>query len=305
MKVQLKKLIKELLPPFAFRAVQYLNNANATPPVVDEDISGLKEKFKLKLSEESIIIGNGPSLKHTLSNHLDFFQGKTVFCVNSFVESEYFEAIQPTFYVLADLIYWDRGCTPKRHAEYVEVVYRLLVQKVKKPMFLLLPIAARDWNWFQNMPKENPNITLAYFNNASISDSADVRHPLYLKNVAMPHVQTVLVAAVFFSLNLGFKKSYLVGADLSFTETIFVNKDNMVCIVDKHFYDKNDPAPIPFWSLPDESGIFKMDELLLAFSLMFKGFLELEAYAKFLNVKVYNASHKSYIDAFERYDLET
>lgn len=83
-----------------------------------------------------------------------------------------------------------------------------------------------------------------------------------------------------------------------------MNKRNIVCFSDTHFYDDEKSEEVPFWKNEEETVPFKMDEIFQAFSLMFKGFQELEEYSKFLNSKIYNASHKSYIDAFERYDIE-
>lgn len=113
-----------------------------------------------------------------------------------------------------------------------------------------------------------------------------------------------MVASIFLSLNLGHKTNYIVGADMSLHENVFVNKNNVVCNYDRHFYDKDAPVAIPFYKIEDGSEVFKMDELFLAFSKMFKGFWELEEYADYLNAKIYNASHQSYIDSFERFDLE-
>jgi hypothetical protein len=55
----------------------------------------------------------------------------------------------------------------------------------------------------------------------------------------------------------------------------------------------------------EETEVFKMHEFLKNLSGMFAGYIELENYAKYLGAKVYNASGKSYIDAFERYEISS
>jgi hypothetical protein len=46
--------------------------------------------------------------------------------------------------------------------------------------------------------------------------------------------------------------------------------------------------------------VFKMHEFLQALAITFEGYFFLEDYARFMRSKIYNASKKSYIDAFER-----
>ena len=303
MKIIIKIIIKELVPNIILRGLRYLIHSKSNATLINEDISNLKDKYNLLLTRESVIIGNGPSLMHTLTNHLSFFNNKTIFCVNNFVASEYLEIIKPTFYVLADPAYWCKNCSPAL-LEHINNTYEQLKIKVKWQMFLLLPAAARGCNYFINLPIENENIILAYYNSNGSEESLEKAHVLYKNNKAMPPPQTVLISAIFLSLNLGFKTNYLVGADLSLHENIFVNKSNVVCFYDRHFYDNVEQIAVPFWKNDDIGDPFKMDETFLAFSRMFKGFWELEEYSKYLNAKIYNASHISYIDAFERYDLE-
>lgn len=46
-----------------------------------------------------------------------------------------------------------------------------------------------------------------------------------------------------------------------------------------------------------------MHELFAPLSRKFEGYIILEDYSKYLAAKVYNATSKSYIDAFERYKI--
>ena len=45
--------------------------------------------------EKCVVIGNGPSLAEALSEHPEFFEGKTNICVNEFAFSEAFEKVRP------------------------------------------------------------------------------------------------------------------------------------------------------------------------------------------------------------------
>ena len=50
--------------------------------------------------------------------------------------------------------------------------------------------------------------------------------------------------------------------------------------------------------------VFKMHEFLDALSITFRGYFILKDYADYLGAKIYNCSKKSYIDAFERCNLD-
>lgn len=268
------------------------------------DILELKKKYETDFAKESIIIGNGPSLKLFLENHINFIERKTIFCINSFATSIYFELIKPTFYVFADPNYWNKNCSESLSKEH-DAIYQIFKNCVTWKMIILLPTNAKKWNWFIDLPQTNNNIEIAYYG-VEPAINHENRFLEYKENKAAPPFQTVLVAAIFLSLNLGFKTQYLVGADLSLHETVFVDDENVVCNTENHFYEeKVHKHSKPFWKNSENTVAFKMDELFLAFSIMFKGFRELEAYSKYLNSKIYNASNKSYIDSFERYDLKT
>ena len=109
-----------------------------------------------------------------------------------------------------------------------------------------------------------------------------------------------MVAAIFLAINLGYARIYLHGADHSWHEDLVLNEENIVCIKDRHFYDKGEVALTP-WRIGDKNGTtWKMHEILMALSKKFQGYHVLAEYASYRKAKIYNASKKTYIDAFER-----
>ena len=121
---------------------------------------------------------------------------------------------------------------------------------------------------------------------------------LYKKYLGMPVIQNVLVGCVYLALNIGFKKIYLLGADHSWHEHIVVDDNNVLCIQDSYNSFAAGPKLSPM--LHPDGKSFKVDELFLALSKMFKAHVILEGYSKTLGAKIYNVSSKSYIDAYER-----
>lgn len=260
------------------------------------------KKIKIEKFDELIIIGNGPSLTESFKENINFFSGKSIACVNEFAISEYFGIVKPDFYIFFDSAYWSKN--PSSEIRYTnEQVYQLFKEKVSWPMTIIIPLLAKQWNWFMDLPKLNKNIKICYVNWTRVECSKSLRNFLYSKNLAMPRIVNVLINALILGINMGYKKIFLVGADHSWHETIFLGKDNVVYWKSEQFYSKNSLSLKPAFKDPEETKKYKMHELLHVLSLTFEGHQQVAEYAEFAGAKIYNVSKKSYIDAYERYYL--
>jgi hypothetical protein len=283
----------------------FLNCCSFLKVIVKADflIANLKQ-LKNKNFDDCVIVGTGPSFKEVLDQKIDFLKGKSIFCVNEFVVSEYFGVIKPDFYLLYDPIYWDRR--PSDHVRtMIEKDLRIFKENVSWPITLIMPASAKRWNWFSTLPKLNKNIQLCYVNTTWVHPdcSRGLRNFLYKMNLAAPRAQTVLIGATFLAINMGYKKIFLTGADHSWHENIVLGQDNVLCVKVEHFYAEDDLPLRPFYSNPEETETFKTHELFKALSLIFQGHHEVAQYAKFVGASVYNASKKTFIDAYERVSL--
>jgi hypothetical protein len=127
---------------------------------------------------------------------------------------------------------------------------------------------------------------------------------VYRLNLGAPILQNTLIAGIFFALNMGFRKIYIFGADHSWLEETVMRNDNVLCIRQGyHFFDRDDQELVPNRK-SNQGEVFKMHEFLKALSITFEGYIFLEDYALRIGAKVYNASSKSYIDAFERIKIK-
>ena len=142
-----------------------------------------------------------------------------------------------------------------------------------------------------------------YYNCLAVDGFDKFKNFCYKCNLASPHIQNVLVAALYLSINIGFKKIYLVGADHSWMQNVFVNKRNVLLTSDEHFYDKESTNAKPWYKDAAQTDTFKMHEIMLAMYKTFSGYYVLKEYAKLFNANIYNCSEISYIDAFERRKL--
>jgi hypothetical protein len=104
-------------------------------------------------------------------------------------------------------------------------------------------------------------------------------------------------------LNGGFRKIFVVGVDHSWHENLTVGTDNTLYWRYDHFFDSAQQPLRPVYANPQETRVFRMHEILEALSHMFRAYVELEVYSRTLGARIYNASEKSYIDAFERMPL--
>ena len=60
----------------------------------------------LTTKTRAIILCNGPSLTKDMQKIQNRSNGADLYCVNSFATTEYFKKLKPSFYVLADPMFW-------------------------------------------------------------------------------------------------------------------------------------------------------------------------------------------------------
>ena len=283
-------IIKKLI---LFFIKKKINNINR----VDSKINNHLKKIILPYGE-SIIIGNGPSLNDFFYKNKSFLIEKNLFCVNSFINTDFFLDVKPGFCILVDPYYW-RKTTPSNIIAEFNIANQTLKYNVDWSITLILPEDAKLWNWFIDVPSINKNVNIIYFKNINIGlDDSDDNFSFYKEFEKFPHFQNVLVAALFFSLNFGSKINYLIGADMDLHLCTKVNFKNELCYLPSHFY-KDDIKSMPMFK-DNGIDIFKISEYFNALSLMFRGFEVIETYSKYLNAKVFNLTQTSYIDSFER-----
>lgn len=257
-------------------------------------------KFKIdkytKQNEQCIFMGNGPSLKDLLEKNLDFIRNKDIFVSNDFAKTKEFSIVKPNNYVIADPAYFINQVS-KDINDRVELVYKSLNNV--------------DWNITIYVPHKyqkvitckikNNNIIIKSFNHTPIKGYRFLEFILFKYRLGMPIVQNVLVAILTIAINLKYEKIFLWGAEHSWMKYIVINSKNQVCVEDHHFYscNKTQNEPKVLWYNKDNT-ITNMEEILIAFSLMFKSYYVIDKYAKKNNVKIINQTYGSLIDAFER-----
>jgi len=280
----------------------YKNTAQFFTKLINTKISIIKILFRSKFgtkmpkatSNSCIVLGNGSSLNESIKNHPNFFKKHTLVCVNSFSVTDIYSELKPSYYVMLDPGFWFGDNAT------VNNTISCIKERTKWPMVLFLPHLAKKSTRIKEV-ESNTNITVHYFNYTVFKGFDSIAYWFYKKNMAMSQSQNVLVAALFLSINLGFKEIYLLGADHNWHHDLIVDDNNVPCLKHIHFYEQAEQLKhIPFYKGAHTKELFRMDEIFGVWSKTFYGYHAINQYAQHVNSIIYNASETSAIDAFKR-----
>lgn len=251
--------------------------------------------------QDIIILGNGPSLRENFKNNMETLKERDTFAVNKFCLTPEFSCVKPKFYLLIDPAFYTNRNTSSKFINLQKQISEALIQKVDWDMTLFIPAGTDMKDDWTDLSIQNKNIKIIYINSNDAIGFRSIVFKLYKYNLAMPAAQNVLVGAIFLSLNMGYRNIYLLGADHSWTEDLRVNSKNQLYIYNKHYYGQEHTI---FYKGIEQKEIWKMHEILFAWSRTFMSYFILRDYAKKVNAHIYNLTEDSYIDAFQKAKFE-
>lgn len=246
------------------------------------------------------VLMNGPSLNGVLES-LECNLNNDYLVVNMFAFSPFFQKIKPSKYVLADDAFWK-----ETNLLFDEVAQRRqllidVIREVSWAMTIFIPYQGYKTGYLQNELASNHNISFKSFSMNVFSGFEGLRDFCYKKNIAMPLAQNVAVAALYLSLQAGYKKIRLYGADFSWTETLCVREDNIICQRDIHFYEDGEKVTLsPVLAVKGKP--YRMHDYLHDLMNMFHSCWDIRLYADSIDAEIINMSTHSFIDAFKRKD---
>jgi hypothetical protein len=256
-----------------------------------------------RTNKSCIILGNGPSLTQSIQKYKDELAHFDLICVNNFVISDYFVQLKPNFYLLAAPLYFlPDNKISKTYIDIRNTVFQSLKEKTTWELNLMVPFMAKNSSYFHEMCISNKNIKPLYFNQTPVEGNNLLTDFLFRKGLGMPRPHNVLIPAIMNGIYLNYKKIYILGADHSWLPEISVNSKNEALVNQKHFYDENESEPQKM-----EDYIVrprKLHEIIHKFYLTFRGYWEIDNFAKKNNIEIYNASETSMIDAFQRKQIK-
>ncbi len=240
--------------------------------------------------ESIIIMGNGPSLADTISDHRDILLSHPLLAVNFAANTPEFFFLKPCYYVLADPYFFNTTDNPnlKKLTDNIS--------RIDWEMTLFLPASTRK----ANIKLGNSHVTVKYFNPVGIEGFKCLENFVFSKGLGMPRPRNVLIPSIMIAIALGYKNIYITGADHSWTRTLSVNENNEVVSIQPHFYkdDEKEESRVKTEYLK-----YPLHQIIYSFYVAFKSYFTIERYARHRNVMIYNATPGSFIDAFERKQL--
>ncbi len=246
---------------------------------------------------ECNILANGPSLNESVNKHKDYILRKVNFAVNFFAISSLYSQIKPSYYVMVAPEFWIETSPTQRQEDMRQNLFNTLAEQTSWEMNLFLPSQASKSKLIQEKLGNHKFIRIFYFNVTPIEGFRSFRNTFFKYKLGMPRPYNVLIPSIYLALTLRFKKIYLFGADHSWHEEIKVDDTNDVTVNHQHFYDK-DKQQLPMYKLDGKE--YHIHDIFNKLHLAFKGYFILKEYAENIGAKIYNASLRSYIDAFEK-----
>lgn len=257
-----------------------------------------------KTSEKPcLILGNGPSLNDTLAeNSAEVLQSFDLMAVNAAAEQHTYTELKPNLYVLNAVSYFqndedlsDFYISAKRS------LFKALLEKTTWNLLLIVPFRAKKSLEFQSILSQNKNLKACYFNQTPIEGLNFYSNLLFKMGLGMPRPHNVLIPGIMSAIGLGYKTIVLVGADHSWLKELSVNDKNEALLRHVHFYATDGSKPMKVEDRIERPR--KLHEVVEKFYLSFKSYWEIRTYSQWRDVKIYNASTHSMIDAFERKTL--
>lgn len=249
-----------------------------------------------------VILGNGPSLDSELKRLDPSIREKAdLICVNHFPSSDAYTEVQPRFYVTGAPDLW-LDDIDQHFVDDSNKLFTNIAQKTTWDLELFIPFEAKKYKRWQKLLEENEHVHIRYYNNNAVEGFNSINYYTYKRQLGMPRPHNVMIPCLSLSLQPQMESILLLGVGHTFLKEIWVTDDNEVLIHQQHFYDKENSEAKPL----DKRGKGKRNlyELLSKLTLAFYGYHVIKAYADSLNVKVYNGTKGSYIDAFERITIE-
>lgn len=238
-----------------------------------------------------IIMGNGPSLRDVIDNCRSILEATTLMAVNFAANTSEFSSLRPAYYVLADGHFFNGIETDGNVAKLWENL-----KKTDWDMTLFVPA-----NMKKKLPGLPGNVRIAYFNLTPAEGFDSLCHFLFRHSLAMPRPRNVLIASIMLALNVGFRNIVIVGADHSWSKTLWVDDKNRVISVQPHFYKDNEKE---FERVANDYAGYHIHDIYRSLAIAFESYHHIARYAGKIGATIINATPGSFIDAFPRKTLD-
>ncbi len=254
-------------------------------------------KLPSPVHKEAVVLGNGPSLENFLKEKKEFCENKDLWAVNHFVNTKEYTGLKPRYYLINVPEFWKEDID-EDYRQKRQKIFEDFARKTTWDIHLFLDGGARKARFWKKIIKNNSHIHVHFFNSTPIEGFEKFRFFCYARSCGMPRPHNVLIPVLITAVNMGYEKIYITGADHNWMQELFVGEDNTVYLTQKHFYDAR--TAVPAVMKKEGKGQRKMHEILTKFVHAFKGYWEINAYARKKGTQIINITPASMIDAFKR-----
>lgn len=244
------------------------------------------------------VMGNGPSLRSVLEGDRAVLCDCDLMAVNFAPNTPAFFELKPQYLVLADPHFF-KVSTDDSDPNVVRLWENL--HRTDWPLLLLVPVrfagAARALADAGRQENDRSNLQIKIFNTTPAEGVYAVSHWLFDLGLAMPRPRNVLIASLMLGIRLGYKDIRIVGADHTWSQSLWVDDMNRVVSVQPHFYeDKKEELD----RVAAEYAGYHLHDILRSLTIAFESYHHIAAYAAKRGVKITNLTPGSMIDAFPR-----
>ena len=247
--------------------------------------------------EKCYVLGNGPSLTKDIAGKEDFLATQDIFVVNHFAKTDLFLQLKPAFYVFADPAFWEDVKDPFTK-EKVNKTLEVLKMTVDWHLTLFAPSNAVSA--LKKKMSENTFIQIQAYGKQKLDYSfRSLRYLAYRKNVAMPHAQTVMNAALFLAINMEYKEINVLGIDHNWFKNLVLDDDNVLYFNDTHFYNEAGDSKTKAENNITGHAFLVHEELRFAADAL-ESHHKINDYALYKGATIYNYTSTSFVDAYPR-----
>lgn len=249
-------------------------------------------------SRSVIVMGNGPSLRKVLAEDMDLLMSDDHdrMAVNFAANAPEFFELKPQHYTLADPHFFDGISSDGNVARLWENL-----GSGDWEMSLWVPADRKRDKTLRELLKRNGKITPRYYNLTPSDGSGPIVRKLTDMGLVMPRPRNVLIPAIMNAIRAGYKEIIIVGADHSWSRSLWVDDENRVVSLQPHFYKDNEKE---LKRVAEEYAGYHLHDILNSLTIAFRSYFEIAEIARRKGVRVLNATEGSFIDAFERIRLK-
>lgn len=241
-----------------------------------------------------VVMGNGPSLRSFLDfaeEHPDEIRSFDLEAVNFAAITPEFFRLRPRLYILADPHFF----SPAKPDPRVERLWENLA-KCDWPMILWLPLSHRR-TALARATALPACVEIRWMNLTPVEGRGPIADMLVDSGAGMPRPRNVLIPAIMTAMRSGYRRIFLVGADHSWSRTLWVDDANRVVSVQPHFYKDDEKER---QRVESEYSGYHLHDILHSLTTAFRSYFDILRISKRRGVEIFNATPESFIDAFPR-----